>query len=35
MTALSEENIELVRNILENKPNFTQICIKKYGRHVE
>ena len=34
-TAPSEENIKLVRNILENKPNLTRIFIKNYGRHVE
>ena len=34
-TALSEENIDLVRNMLENNPNLTRICIEKYGRHVE
>ena len=34
-TARSKENIELVRNILENNPNLTRICIKKYGSHVE
>ena len=34
-TAPSEENIELVRNILENNSNLTRICIEKYGRHVE
>ena len=35
MTALSEEKIDLVRDILENNPNLTQISIQKYGRHVE
>ena len=34
-TGRSEENIELVRNILENNPNLTWICIEKYDRHVE
>ena len=34
-TAQSEENIELVRKILENNSNLTWICIEKYGRHVE
>ena len=34
-TARSEENIELVRNKLENNPNLTRICIGKYSRHVE
>ena len=33
--ALSEENIDLVRNTLENNRNLTRICIEKYGRHVE
>ena len=28
-TARSEENIDLVRNILENNPNLTRICIEK------
>ena len=34
-TARSEENIELVKNILENNPNLTRSCIVKYDRHVE
>ena len=34
-TARSEENIELVRNKLENNPNLIRICIEKYSRHVE
>ena len=34
-TARSEEDIELVRNILENNPNLTPICIEKYGRHID
>ena len=27
MTARSEENIELVKKILENNPNLTRICL--------
>ena len=34
-TARWEENVEQVRNISENNPNLTRICIEKYGRHVE
>ena len=34
-TALCEEDIELVRNVLENNPNLTRIRIGKYGRHIE
>ena len=34
-TALSEENIEQVRKILESNPNLTRICIEKYDRHVK
>ena len=33
--ARSEENIELIRNMLENNPNLTRICIEKYGKDVE
>ena len=33
--AISEENIDLVRNISENNPNLTRICIEKYVRLVE
>ena len=31
----TEKNIEIVRNILENNPNSTQICIEIYDRHAE
>ena len=34
-TARSEENIELVRNILENNTNLIRICIDKYCRHIK
>ena len=34
-TALCEEDIELVRNVLETNPNLTRIRIGKYGRHIE
>ena len=34
-TACSEEDIKAVRNILENNPKMTRICIEKYGRLVE
>ena len=34
-TARSEENIGLVKKILENSPNLSRIFIGKYGRHVE
>ena len=34
-TACSEDVIELFRNILENNPNLTRICIQKCDRHVE
>ena len=34
-TVISEENNDLLRNVLENNPNMTRICIEKYGRPVE
>ena len=35
-TARSEENIELVSNILEkNSNNLTRTCFEKYGKHID
>ena len=31
-TAFSEKNIELVKNILENNPNLTRVCIENMGK---